>query len=101
MLRTNKSIAQYLLFSVCLLFCFQNCFAQTNIPAGNVSGMWTKGQSPYVVNGDIIIAANQKLTIEPGVEIRFSGSYSLSVQGCLSATGIAGDSIRFTVTDKS
>ena len=99
--RTHNSIAQILLFSFCLLLCFTNSFGQTNVPAGNVSGTWTKAQSPYVVNGNLAIGANQKLTIEPGVEVRFSGSYSLSVHGCLNATGVAGDSIRFTVTDKS
>ena len=101
MLRTYKSIAQVLVLSLTFLFCFRNSFGQTNVPAGNVSGTWTKSQSPYIVNGNIAIPANQKLTIERGVQVRFSDSYSLSVQGCLDATGVEGDSIRFTVTDKS
>jgi parallel beta-helix repeat protein/predicted outer membrane repeat protein len=101
MRQTNKYIAQICLFLFCLLCCFMKSFGQTNVPPGSVSGIWTKGKSPYLVNGNIVIATNQKLTIEPGVEIRFSGSYSLSVQGCLNASGVEGDSIRFTVTDKS
>lgn len=96
-----KILGQILFITFCVFIFFTNSIGQTNIPAGNVSGTWTKSESPYIVNGDIIIATNQKLTIEPGVEIRFSGSYSLSVQGCLNATGVQGDSIRFTVTDKS
>ena len=87
--------------AIVALFCFSQSFGQTNVPAGNVSGTWLKAQSPYIVNGNLTIAANQKLTIEPGVEVRFSGSYSLNVHGCLNAMGSASDSIRFTVTDKT
>ena len=96
-----KTLAQFLLFTFFLLVCFASCFGQTNVSAGNVSGKWTKAKSPYLVNGNIAVPANEKLTIDPGVEVRFSGSYSLSVQGCLNVTGVEGDSIRFTVTDKS
>jgi len=98
---TRKILTQILLVSSCLLLCLENSSGQTNISAGNVSGTWTKDKSPYLINGNITIGANQKLTIDPGVEVRFSGSYVLSVQGCLNATGVEGDSIRFTVTDKS
>lgn len=98
---TYKLLAHIKLSFCCLFLCFANCFGQTDVPAGNVSGTWTKTESPYVVKGDITIASNQKLTIEPGVEVIFSGSYSLAVHGCLDATGEVGDSIRFTVSDKS
>ena len=100
MLLTFRAFAQTLIATLSV-FCFSQTFGQTNIPAGNVSGTWSKALSPYIVNGNLTIAANQKLTIQPGVEVRFSGSYSLNVHGCLDATGTASDSIRFTVTDKT
>lgn len=100
MLRVYKSSFRiHLLFL--LLFSSVAGFSQTDIPAGSVSGTWTKASSPYIVNGNIVVETNKKLVIEAGVEVRFSGSYSLSVEGCLHATGTETDSIRFTVTDKS
>ncbi|MCB0490587.1 MAG: right-handed parallel beta-helix repeat-containing protein, partial [Cyclobacteriaceae bacterium] len=101
MTRTAKVLPQFLFFLLCLCTWSVTCVGQTNIPAGSVSGVWTKAGSPYIVNGDIAIDINQKLTIEAGSEVRFSGNYSLSVQGCLEAVGSASDSIRFTVTDNS
>lgn len=100
MLRVHESPFKiHLLFL--LLLSSVTGFSQTDIPAGIVSGTWTKALSPYIVNGNIVVEANQKLVIEAGVEVRFSGSYSLSIEGCLQATGTETDSIRFTVTDKS
>ncbi len=64
--------------------------------AGNISGLWTKNNSPYIINGDVIIPENDSLIIEPGVEFLFNGRYDLTVYGTLKAVGIATDSIRFT-----
>jgi hypothetical protein len=46
--------------------------AQTIISGGNVSGTWTKGASPYKINGNITISNGSTLTIEPGVVIQFA-----------------------------
>jgi PKD repeat protein len=94
-----KSIVQVLLFSFFLSSCFKNSFAQTSVPAGNVSGTWSKSKSPYVINGNITIASNQKLMIEPGVKVLFVGQYMLSVNGTLLARGSATDSIIFDQFD--
>jgi len=64
--------------------------------AGNISGLWIKNNSPYIINGDVIIPENDSLIIEPGVEILFNGRYDLTVYGILKAVGTAADSIRFT-----
>ncbi len=71
-------------------------FPQTQIPAGNVSGTWTKEKSPYIINGKITIQSGNILEIEPGVQIYFNGYYKLLVYGILKANGAEGDSILFT-----
>ena len=43
--------------------------AQTEV-SGDVSGVWTVDQSPYIVTGSITVLIEDTLTIEPGVEIR-------------------------------
>ncbi len=70
-----------------------NINAQTTIPAGNVSGTWTKTGSPYKVQGEILIPKGSTLTIEPGVIVEFD--YGLTVDGVLNAIGKKGDSITF------
>jgi PKD repeat protein len=78
-----------------------NLFSQTNIPNGTVSGTWTAAGSPYLVQGNIMIANGTTLTIQPGVTVSFQGSYRLLVNGRLIAAGTGADSIRFTAVDTS
>jgi parallel beta-helix repeat protein len=72
--------------------------AQTNVPAGNVSGTWTLSGSPYKIQGTIHILNDSTLTIEPGVIVDFQGPYKLNVQGKLIAIGTATDTIIFTTS---
>ncbi len=65
----------------------------TEIPAGDVSGTWTKAFSPYHINGEITIPNDSTLTIEPGVEVVFTGHYKFNVQGRLLAIGTETDTI--------
>ena len=69
----------------------------TYVAAGNVSGVWTVENSPYVVEeGDILVPSGELLEIGPGVEV-FLGVYvTIEVEGCLRAIGVEGDSILFT-----
>jgi len=76
-----------------------NLVAQTDIPAGNVSGTWPLSGSPFRVNGDITVPNGQTLTIEPGVNVIFSGNYKFNVQGRLLAVGTPQDTITFTAQD--
>ncbi|MBS7233070.1 right-handed parallel beta-helix repeat-containing protein [Flavobacterium psychroterrae] len=62
---------------------------------GNVSGAWTKGNT-YKVTRDIIVPFGQTLTIEKGVEIKFDGYYSLTVNGTIVANGSKDNYIKFT-----
>ena len=95
MLRTYGALAQFLFFSICLLFCFGNCFGQTNITTGIVSGTWTKQNSPYNIYHTITIPEGNTLTIEPGVNVIFFGHHTLNVNGNLLARGTVADSIVF------
>jgi len=61
--------------------------------AGEVSGVWTKAQSPFILSNDVVI--NSQLTIEPGVEVLYAGRYALRVEGKLTAVGNSTDSISF------
>ncbi|KPK81240.1 MAG: hypothetical protein AMS27_15635 [Bacteroides sp. SM23_62_1] len=75
-------------------------FAQgTDIPAGDVSGTWTKTGSPYKILGDITIPQGQTLTIESGVKIEFQDHYMMNIKGNVRAIGSPGDTILFTVPD--
>ena len=68
----------------------------------NVSGVitedteWTLKGSPYYVMSDAAVTSNATLTIDPGVEIRFSNRTKLIIRGNLIAVGASTDSISFT-----
>lgn len=85
---------------IIILFAFigwnNNAEAQTTVPGGNVSGVWTLSGSPYNVQGSIKIQNDSTLTIQPGVTINFHGTYKLVVLGRLLAIGTAADTITFT-----
>src|SRR3990172_9922266 len=83
-----------IIFSLVLVFKVTG-IAQTDIPAGNVSGTWTKVNSPYHINGEVTIPNDSILTIEPGVEVIFTGHHKFKIQGRLLAVGTQQDSIRF------
>ena len=70
--------------------------AQTIINGGEVSGKWTKAESPYQVNGNITVTQGTTLEIEPGVTVEFWGYTGLTINGQLLAEGTQSDSIVFT-----
>lgn len=65
------------------------------IVTGNVSGQWTNNNT-YIVNGNLTIPIGQTLTIQPGTNIRFNGTYSITANGILNATGNSSSPIIFT-----
>ena len=69
--------------------------AQTYV-SNDVSGTWTKSNSPYIVTGDIRIRNGQSLQIESGVVVKFDGPYEFNVEGLLQADGAEADTITFT-----
>ncbi|MBE0572763.1 MAG: hypothetical protein IH618_14570, partial [Ignavibacteriaceae bacterium] len=87
------------LFSLFLLILIANSFSQSFIPPGDVSGSWTYANSPYYIMGEITIPNGELLTIEPGVDIIFSGHFKFNVQGRLLAVGTQLDSVNFFAED--
>ena len=71
-------------------------FAETYIPPGAVSGIWTFPNSPYIIDGEINIPIDSTLIIEPGVQVLFSGHYKFYIYGRILAVGTASDTITFT-----
>jgi len=65
---------------------------------GNISidTTWTPADSPYVVSDDVFVDQGITLTIEPGVDVRFGGYFSIIVNGNLSAVGTESKRINFT-----
>ena len=64
----------------------------------DVSGTWTKANSPYNIYGDCSVQENQSLVIEPGVEVVFHGFFYIrTLQGDLTAVGTPGEMILFTM----
>ena len=54
---------------------------------------WTKNKSPYYVTGSILVDENTTLIIEPGVNIQFSGAYSIQIEGTLKINGTENDMV--------
>ena len=57
---------------------------------------WGIVGSPYYIDDNILINQGVKLTIDPGVEVLFNGSYTITVEGVLNATGTRNNPIIFT-----
>ena len=51
------------------------------------------------VTGDVHIARDVRVTIEPGTRVEFQGHYVINVDGTIIANGTAEDSIIFTIND--
>ncbi len=92
-----KNIAKSLVIISILYPAF--LFTQTVIPGGDVSGTWTKENSPYLIEGEITIPEGSQLTIETGVFIEFQGHYKFIVKGSILANGEINDTITFTIND--
>ncbi|TET19754.1 PKD domain-containing protein [Candidatus Bathyarchaeota archaeon] len=58
--------------------------------------VWTLTDSPFTVSKNITVYPTATLTIEPGVQVRFGGDFSLNVRGSLSAIGEENNTITFT-----
>ncbi len=65
------------------------------IVSGEVSGIWSLENSPYVADSDITVPAGMQLEIEPGVAVQFSSGAALYVNGELQANGTPASPIIF------
>lgn len=63
----------------------------------NTNQTWTAAGSPYVLNGNITVSSAAKLTIEPGVVVKFNGSLRvITINGGLEAIGTGASPVVFT-----
>jgi hypothetical protein len=61
--------------------------------SGAVLGNWAKTGSPYVVTGNLTVAGDQTLTIQPGVTVIIGHGLRMDVLGTISAIGTAAERI--------
>lgn len=100
-LLSMKKISINFTFALLLVLGLKNSFSQTFIQAGSVSGIWTLANSPYLIQGNIMVPDGLTLTIEPGIAVKFNGAYKMLVMGRLLAIGTLADSITFISVDTS
>ena len=64
----------------------------------NTDTTWNLAGSPYIVIGNTLVASGARLTIEPGVQVRFNGGegYWLRIEGNIQAKGSFNNEILFT-----
>ena len=69
--------------------------AQTNITNDDIttSTTWNISDSPFIIKNSITVNTGVSLTIDPGVEVRFDGSHSISVFGRIGAVGTSTNQI--------
>jgi uncharacterized protein (TIGR03437 family) len=86
--RPTPRLRQVMRASAVLFLSISTGFGQcvTNVPAGTVSGTWTRAGSPYCITGNVQVGS---LTIQPGVRVEFQGSFAFAVPGLLTAVGTA------------
>src|SRR3990167_1867710 len=60
------------------------------------SETWDTAGSPYVIRNEVTIAAGAKLTILPGVVVKFEDDAMLTAEGSIEALGAASEPIIFT-----
>ena len=87
------------LLVIALFFLHGSVISQTHIREGEVSGEWSKGSSPYIIDGNISVPAGKKLIIQPGIILQFSKAYSIVVKGSIFARGEEKAPITITYAD--
>jgi len=71
-------------------------FSQTLVSGGIFSNQqWDLSGSPYIVTGDVAIYPGNTLTVDPGVEIKVDGNYSIFIRGEIILNGNASNPITF------
>lgn len=95
--RCIRSGCVLMILNVLLLYPQVN--GQTLVKNDTIKGVWSIAGSPYYIKGNIHVSKNTKLTIDPGVEVKFTGPYSLYVEGILIAKGSAKLPIHFNMVD--
>ncbi|MCB2220721.1 MAG: hypothetical protein KQI35_10015 [Bacteroidetes bacterium] len=85
-----KRIAIFLVFSLPIFL-----FSQTIINGGNVSGVWNKCNSPYLIEETTTIEDGDTLIIQAGVTVVFTQDVYIEIIGHILANGNEQDSVYF------
>jgi len=92
------AVRTFCIIAILLLsfFSFTDGHADTNV-GGNITQntTWTLSGSPYIVTSTVQVLQGVKLTIEPGVEIKFEPYTDFNVGGELNAIGTQSQRIIF------
>ncbi len=100
---------QFTIFLITIIFFIFGVFvsanqvyAETEV-SGNITSdtTWTLANSPYIVTGTIQVLQGSKLTIEPGVIVKFNQNTGLNIDGELYAVGEINNLITFTKQETS
>jgi parallel beta-helix repeat protein len=77
---------------------FESKNAQGTPVSGSITTdtIWDLSSNPYIVIGDVWVEVGVTLTIDPGVQVRFDGYYSIYVNGTINAVGA--DTNRINIT---
>lgn len=108
-LKTKKDVTRKHVGNVSLLTCLFLLVVSTfviipdnDVTAGTpVSGVitadtvWTELQSPIWVEGNVVLPWGVNLTIEPGVQVRFNGNYTIWIDGNFTSVGTSTKKIAF------
>jgi hypothetical protein len=94
---SNKSLLVALVMLLCLILApLSPSLAVEH--SGNITSdeTWLASDNPHEITANVTVNNLVTLTLEPGVEVYFNGSYSIIVNGALSAEGTEDNLIIFT-----
>ncbi|MBU2528656.1 hypothetical protein KKF70_04635, partial [bacterium] len=95
--KISFKITRAIFYLFLVLFNYSFLLANTYVSGTiSVNTIWTAGNSPYIVNGNITLNSGVKLEIEPGVVVKFNSGMYLLIYGKLTAVGEEGKDIVFT-----
>jgi hypothetical protein len=76
-------------------------YGQTIVKSEIIRGTWSLDNSPYFISCNVKIPADTGLMIEAGVLVKFTGPYSMQIEGILKAKGTNDLPVSFAMADSA